>query len=115
MLDLANSYRQFARGVLLLGLVAAVAATAAVWLIERRAGATTASGVPASVVDGWFLALAGLVVALVALLLLWPHGADAGRRRDRLGHLAGRGAPARAGRATPEVPKFTPPPPATGA
>ena len=70
VLDLANSYRQFARGVLLLGLVAAVAATAAVWLIERRAGTTTASGVPSSVVDGWFLALAGLVVALVALLLL---------------------------------------------
>jgi hypothetical protein len=70
VLDLANSYREFARGVLLIGLVAAVAATAAVWFIERRAGATTASGMPATVVDGWFLALAGLVVALVALLLL---------------------------------------------
>ena len=30
----------------------AVAATAAVWLIERRAGTTTTSGVPSSVVDG---------------------------------------------------------------
>jgi len=70
VLDIASSYRQFARGVLLIGLVAAVAATAAVWLIERRSGETTAAGVPATVVDGWFLALAGLVVALVALLLL---------------------------------------------
>ena len=109
MLDLANSYRQFARGVLLIGLVAAVAATAAVWLIERRAGATTASGVPASVVDGWFLALAGLVVALVALLLLgltvptlvvvaiaWVMWLVAVLRSRRP--------------STPEVPKFTPPP-----
>ena len=122
VLDLASSYRQFARGVLLLGLVAAVAATAAVWLIERRAGTTTASGVPSSVVDGWFLALAGLVVALVALLLLgltvptlvvvaiaWVVWLVAVLRWRRSASSPG-------SRSTPhEVPKFTPPPPTAGA
>jgi hypothetical protein len=114
VLDLANSYRQFARGVLLIGLVAAVAATAAVWLIERRAGATTPSGVPVSIVDGWFLALAGLVVALVALLVVgltaptlvvvaiaWVGWLVAVLRSRRP--------------ASHTVPKFTPPPPATPA
>ena len=109
VLDLASSYRQFARGVLLLGLVAAVAATAAVWLIERRAGAGTTS-----FVDGWFLALAGLVVALVALLLL---GLTAPTLVVvALAWLVWLVVVLRSRRpATPEVPKFTPPPPATTA
>ncbi len=109
VLDLASSYRQFARGVLLLGLVAAVAATAAVWLIERRAGATTTS-----FVDGWFLALAGLVVALVALLLLGLTAATL--VVVAIAWVIWLVAVLRSRRpATPEVPKFTPPPPATRA
>lgn len=68
--EIADSYREFARGVLLLGLVAAVAATAATWLLERRAGTeSTAAGI-ARLVDGWFLALAGLTIALATLLVV---------------------------------------------
>jgi hypothetical protein len=68
--QIADSYREFARVVLLIGLVAAVVATAAAWLLERRAGAEARGRGLTSVADGWFLALAGLVVALVALLLV---------------------------------------------
>ena len=115
MLDLANSYRQFARGVLLIGLVAAVAATAAVWLIERRGRrhrprracrrrSSTAGSSP-SPASSWPWSRCSCR----------PHGADAGRRRDRLGDVAGRGAPvAPAGNDT-RSPKFTPPPPPAGA
>ncbi len=111
VLDLANSYRQFARGVLLIGLIAAAAATAAVWLIERRAGTTTASGVPASVVDGWFLALAGLVVALVALLVVGLTGPTLAV--VAIAWVIWLFAVLRSRRPAPrEVPKFTPPPPA---
>lgn len=69
VLDIANSYREFARSLLVIGLVAAIAATASAWLIQPR-DATSGAGVPATVVDGWFLALVGLIVALGMLLLL---------------------------------------------
>ncbi len=68
--EIADSYREFARVVLLIGLAAAVGATAAAWLLERRASAEAGARGLASVADGWFLALAGLVVALAALLLV---------------------------------------------
>jgi hypothetical protein len=67
--QIAESYREFARGVLLLGLVAAVGATVAAWLLERREAAASAGGETA-VTDGWFLALAGLAVALAVLLVV---------------------------------------------
>ncbi len=70
VLDIGESYREFARIVLLIALVAAVAATAAAWLIERGARRDSAAGTPAQVVDGWFLAFVGMAVALVALLAL---------------------------------------------
>ena len=70
MLDVGESYREFARIVLLIALIAAVAATAAAWLIERGARQDSAAGTPAKVVDGWFLAFVGMAVALVALLAL---------------------------------------------
>jgi len=66
--QIADSYREFARGVLLIGLVAAVGATLAAWVLERR---TAASGEgTTSLADGWFLALAGLAVALAVLLVV---------------------------------------------
>ncbi len=68
--EIADLYREFARIVLLVGLVAAVAATGAAWLLERRASVEAHGRGLASVADGWFLALAGLVVALAALLLV---------------------------------------------
>ena len=67
--QIADSYREFARGVVLLGLVAAVGATVAAWMLERRDAAASAGGGTA-VTDGWFLALAGLAVALVVLLVV---------------------------------------------
>jgi hypothetical protein len=67
---IADSYREFARIVLLIGLVAAVGATAAAWLLERRAGTVLGDRDLASLADGWFLALAGLTVALVTLLVV---------------------------------------------
>ena len=68
--DIADSYREFARVVLLIGLVAAVGATAASWLAERRANAARVERGLGSVGDGWFLALAGLTVALATLLVV---------------------------------------------
>jgi hypothetical protein len=68
--EIADSYREFARVVLLIGIAAAVGATAAAWLLERRASAAFGARGLAGVADGWFLALAGLVVALVALLVV---------------------------------------------
>jgi hypothetical protein len=71
VLDVAQSYREFARVILLISLVVAVGATAAAWYLERRD--SEAAGEPASIVaavDGWFLALAGLSVALGALLFV---------------------------------------------
>jgi hypothetical protein len=76
--EVAASYREFARIILLIGLGAAVGATAAAWLLERRASAASgaASGTRAgagglgSLADGWFLALAGLTVALTTLLVV---------------------------------------------
>ena len=68
--QVAASYREFARVILLLGLVAAVVATAAAWLLERRARAASDPGQPSRMLDGWFLALVGLSVALAALILV---------------------------------------------
>ena len=68
--QIADSYREFARIVLLTGLAAAVAATAAAWLLERRASAGSRKGGLGSLADGWFLALAGLTVALAVLLVV---------------------------------------------
>ena len=67
---IADSYREFARVVLLIGLAAAVGATAAAWLLERRAGTSSGGRDLASLADGWFLALAGLTVALITLLVV---------------------------------------------
>jgi hypothetical protein len=66
--QVADSYREFARGVLLIGLLAAVGATVAAWVLERRADAS-AEGTT-SLADGWFLALAGLAGALALLLVV---------------------------------------------
>jgi len=68
--EIADSYREFARVVLLIGLVAAVGATAAAWLLERRASAGSGPSGLAGLADGWFLALAGLTIALAALLVV---------------------------------------------
>jgi hypothetical protein len=68
--EIAGSYREFARIVLLLSLVAAVIATTAEWLAARRGGAQGGAGERRSAADGWFLALAGLCIALTALLLV---------------------------------------------
>lgn len=68
--EIADSYREFARIVLLIGLVAAVGATLAAWRLERRASAGSSSSGLASLADGWFLALAGLTVALASLLVI---------------------------------------------
>jgi hypothetical protein len=73
VLDVAQSYREFARWVLLIALVAAVAATATAWLIERRARPET-GGEAGSILDGWFLAFVGMSVALAALLLVGLTG-----------------------------------------
>ncbi len=54
--------------MLLIALIAAVAATAAAWLIERAARRDAPAAASAKVVDGWFLAFVGMAVALVALL-----------------------------------------------
>jgi hypothetical protein len=66
---IADSYREFARVILLISLAAAVVATAVSWLLVRRAGETGAGG-RTGAVGGWFLALVGLSVALLALLLV---------------------------------------------
>lgn len=65
----ADSYRAFAGGILLVGLLVAIGGTAAAWLLERRAVRAGEIGV-ASLADGWFLALGGLCAALVLLLAL---------------------------------------------
>jgi hypothetical protein len=66
--QIADSYREFAQSVLLIGLVAAVGATLAAWVLERRAAASGEG--TTSLADGWFLALAGLAVALAVLLVV---------------------------------------------
>jgi hypothetical protein len=66
----ADSYRAFAGGILLVGLLVAIGGTAATWLLERRAAQEGGAGATGSLADGWFLVLAGLCVALVALLAL---------------------------------------------
>ncbi len=68
--QIAASYREFARSVLLVGLVAAVGATLAAWVLERRAGSGAAGDGTTSLADGWFLALAGLTIALALLLVV---------------------------------------------
>jgi hypothetical protein len=67
--QIADSYRAFAGGILLIGLIVAIGGTIAAWLLERRAGEAD-GGRNASLADGWFLVLAGLCAALVALLAL---------------------------------------------
>ena len=66
---IADSYREFARVVLLISLAAAVLATAASWLLVRRAG-QAGTGDRTGAVGGWFLALVGLSIGLLALLLV---------------------------------------------
>jgi hypothetical protein len=68
--DVADSYREFARVILLISVLAAVIATAASWLVERRARAEAAARGVEGVDDGWFLTLAGLSLALAALLVV---------------------------------------------
>ena len=66
----ADAYREFARLVLLIALAAAAIATILSYRIERQAADGSAAGGIARVADGWFLALAGLSVALAALLVV---------------------------------------------
>jgi hypothetical protein len=68
--QVADAYREFARIVLAIALLAAVVTTAIAYVIERRAGATSVAGGVVRVADGWFLALAGLCVALAVLLIV---------------------------------------------
>jgi hypothetical protein len=68
--DIADSYREFARVILLIGLVAAVVATVVAWLLESDARAMPQPADLANETDGWFLGLAGLIVALAALLVV---------------------------------------------
>lgn len=67
--QIAESYRAFAGGILLIGLIVAIGGTVAAWVLERSA-ARGGDGGSASLADGWFLTLAGLCAALVALLAL---------------------------------------------
>jgi hypothetical protein len=66
---LATSYRELTEIALLLALVAAVVATAVAWALDRRARAAGADPGEVSIADGWFLAIAGLCIALAALIL----------------------------------------------
>jgi hypothetical protein len=69
--QVAASYREFARTILLLGLAATLIATVATWLVDRLAAPMRSGGSGLSRgVDGWFLALAGLSTALVALIFV---------------------------------------------
>jgi hypothetical protein len=68
--QVADSYRAFAGGILLVGLIVAIGGTAAAWLLERQAAREGRADGAGSLADGWFLVLAGLCVALVALLAL---------------------------------------------
>jgi hypothetical protein len=67
--EIASSYREFARIVLMLALVAAVVAALAEWLVGRSARAAGADG-RTGAVGGWFLAFAGLALALATLLVI---------------------------------------------
>jgi hypothetical protein len=67
--DIADSYREFARVILLIGLVAAVVATVVAWLLESDARARPQPAELVGATDGWFQALAGLTVALAFLLI----------------------------------------------
>jgi len=66
----ADAYREFARLVLVIALAAAAIATILSYRIERQAADGSAAGGIARMADGWFLALAGLCVALAALLVV---------------------------------------------
>jgi hypothetical protein len=66
----ADAYREFARLVLAIALAAAAIATILSYRIERQAADGSAAGGIARVADGWFLALAGLCIALAALLVV---------------------------------------------
>jgi hypothetical protein len=67
--QVADSYRAFAGGILLIGLIVAIGGTVVAWLLERSAAKAGDRRVT-SLADGWFLVLAGLCAALVALLAL---------------------------------------------
>lgn len=67
---LADSYRELTEIALLLALVAAVVATVVAWVLNRRARAAGADAGEMSIADGWFLAIAGLSIALAALILV---------------------------------------------
>lgn len=66
---LAGSYRQVTQVALLLALVAAVVATVVAWALSRRAR-DSGSAAEESIADGWFLGIAGLCIALAALILV---------------------------------------------
>jgi hypothetical protein len=66
---LVASYRELTQVALLLALVAAVVATVVAWTLSRRAR-ETGSAAEESIADGWFLGIAGLCIALAALILV---------------------------------------------
>lgn len=68
--SLVTSYRELTQIALLLALLAAVVATAVAWVLDRRARAEGGVASEVSIADGWFLAIAGLCIALAALILV---------------------------------------------
>jgi hypothetical protein len=68
--QVATTYREFARGILVISLVVAVVATALAWLVQRRASAEAGASGGGIVADEWLLGLAGLCVGLLALLFV---------------------------------------------
>jgi hypothetical protein len=67
---LATSYRELTQAALLVALLAAVVATVVAWILDRRARADRPETAQASIADGWFLGIAGLCIALAALILV---------------------------------------------
>jgi hypothetical protein len=67
---LAASYRELTQVAVIVALVAAVVATIVAWVLDRRVRAEQPGSPKSSLADGWFLALAGLCVALGALIVV---------------------------------------------
>lgn len=65
---LAASYRELTQVAIVVALVAAVGATIVAWVLDRQARAEQPGSPSSSIADGWFLAIAGLCVALAALI-----------------------------------------------